>query len=98
MKPAPEFATPGWCLRFLSGAMKGRTIELRPGANAVGSAGDCDVMLPGGDVLARHLVFNVGELVVSVHKSAEAEVLLNRTELPIDPPTDELPGVSPAIG
>jgi type III secretion protein D len=78
VKPAPEFAAPGWCLRFLSGAMKGRTIELRPGANAVGSAGDCDVMLPGGDVLARHLVFNVGELVVSVHKAAEADVLLNR--------------------
>ena len=78
MRPAPDFVAPGWCLRFLSGAMKGRTIELRPGANAVGSAGDCDVMLPGGDVLARHLVFNVGELVVSVHKSAEAEVLLNR--------------------
>ena len=78
MKAAPDFVTHGWCLRFLSGAMKGRTIELRPGANAVGSAGDCDVMLPGGDVLARHLVFNVGELVVSVHKSAEAEVLLNR--------------------
>jgi len=78
VKAAPDFVTHGWCLRFLSGAMKGRTIELRPGANAVGSAGDCDVMLPGGDVLARHLVFNVGELVVSVHKSAEAEVLLNR--------------------
>ncbi|MBW8758673.1 MAG: forkhead-associated protein [Burkholderiales bacterium] len=78
MKAAPDFVTHAWCLRFLSGAMKGRTIELRPGANAVGSAGDCDVMLPGGDVLARHLVFNVGELVVSVHKSADAEVLLNR--------------------
>lgn len=78
MKAAPDFVTHGWCLRFLSGAMKGRTIELRPGANAVGSAGDCDVMLPGGDVLARHLVFNVGELVVSVHKSAQAEVQLNR--------------------
>ena len=78
MKAAPEFVTPGWCLRFLSGAMKGRTIELRPGPNAVGSAGDCDVMLPGGDVLPRHLVFNVGELVVSVQRSGEADVLLNR--------------------
>lgn len=78
MKATPDFVTHGWCLRFLSGAMKGRTIELRPGANAVGSAGDCDVMLPGGDVLPRHLVFNVGELVVSVQKSADAQVLLNR--------------------
>ena len=27
---------------------------------------------------------------------ALAEVLLHRTELPIDPPTDELPGITPA--
>ncbi|HEX7687985.1 MAG TPA: FHA domain-containing protein [Burkholderiaceae bacterium] len=78
MKATPEFVTPGWCLRFLSGAMKGRTIELRPGANVLGSAGECDVMLPGGDVLPRHLVFNVGELVVSVQRTGEGEVLLNR--------------------
>ncbi len=77
MKAASEFVTPGWCLRFLSGAMKGRTIELRPGANAVGSAGECDVMLPGGDVLPRHLVFTMGELVVSAQRSGEAQVLLN---------------------
>jgi type III secretion system YscD/HrpQ family protein len=78
VKPAPDFVAPGWCLRFLSGAMKGRTIELRPGGNSVGSAADCDVMLPGGDVLPRHLVFNVGELVVSVQKAGDADVLLNR--------------------
>ena len=97
MKPAHEFAAPGWCLRFLSGAMKGRTIELRAGANAVGSAGDCDVMLPGGDVLSRHLVFNVGELVVSVQKAADADVLLNR-EAMRQPRRSLVPGDVVSVG
>ena len=81
MKPAPDFVAPGWCLRFLSGAMKGRTIGLKPGPNLVGSSGECDVMLPGGDVLPRHLVFAVGELVVSVQKAGAGEVRLNREEM-----------------
>ena len=82
MRPAPDFVTPGWCLRFLSGAMKGRTIELRPGRNLVGSSGECDVMLPGSDVAPRHLVFSVGDLVVAVQKAGEAAALLNREEMP----------------
>ena len=41
---------PGWCLRFIGGAMRGRTITLKPGVNLVGSAGGCEVMLPGPDV------------------------------------------------
>ena len=97
MKAAPDFVAHGWCLRFLSGAMKGRTIELRPGANAVGSAGDCDIMLPGGDVLPRHLVFNVGELVVSVQRAADAQVLLNRE--PMQQPRRSLaPGDVVSVG
>ena len=77
--PAP--ASSAWCLRFLSGAVRGRTIALKPGANVVGSAGDCDVMLPGSDVLPQHLMFTVGELVVSVQKIGAAAAMLNGEEM-----------------
>jgi type III secretion system YscD/HrpQ family protein len=70
-----------WCLRFLSGAVKGRTIVLKPGANVLGSGGECEVMLPGGDVLPRHLVFTVGELVVSMQKIGTAGARLNGEEM-----------------
>lgn len=68
---------PGWCLRFLSGALRGRTIALRLGANVVGSAGECEVMLPGGDVQPRHLVVTAGELVVSIRRVGTAAVQVN---------------------
>ena len=71
----------GWCLRFLSGAVKGRTIALKPGANVLGSGGDCEVMLPGGDVLPRHLVFTVGELVVTMQKVGTASARLNGEDM-----------------
>lgn len=73
----PSSAKAGWCLRFLSGAVKGRTIALRPGANVLGSGGDSDVLLPGGDVLAKHLVVNVGELVVTLQRVGDAPAALN---------------------
>jgi len=76
--PSQTTAAPAsWCLRFLNGALRGRTLALKPGANFVGSTGECDVMLPGGDVLPQHLVFNVGELVVSVQKLGPATAELN---------------------
>ena len=76
--PTQAAAAPAsWCLRFLNGALRGRTLALKPGANFVGSTGECDVMLPGGDVLPQHLVFNVGELVVSVQKLGPATAELN---------------------
>jgi len=68
---------PHWCLRFLNGAMKGRTITLKPGQNVVGSNGECDVMLAGGEVLPRHLVFTAGELVVAVQRLGDGAVQLN---------------------
>ncbi|AKJ32083.1 FHA domain-containing protein [Caldimonas brevitalea] len=74
-------SSPGWCLRFLSGAVKGRTIALKPGVNVLGSGGDCEVMLPGGDVLPRHLVFTVGELVVSMQRVGTASARLNGEEM-----------------
>jgi len=76
-----DTTVPGWCLRFLSGAMKGRTIALKPGQNVVGSNGECDIMLPGSDVLPRHLVFTAGELVVAVQKLGGGALQLNREEM-----------------
>lgn len=76
-----DSSVPGWCLRFLTGPMKGRTVALRRGTNLLGSAGDCDLMLPGGEVLPRHLLFTVGELVVSVQRMGAASARLNDEEL-----------------
>lgn len=75
--PRTGTAQAGWCLRFLNGALRGRTLALKPGPNLVGSSGECEVMLPGGDVLPQHLLFQVGELVVSVQKLGAAEAQLN---------------------
>jgi hypothetical protein len=72
---------PGWCLRFLSGAVKGRTIGLKPGANLLGSGAESDVLLPGGEVQARHLVIHVGELVVTLQRVGGAGAQLNGDEL-----------------
>lgn len=77
----PSSAVPGWCLRFQSGALRGRTIALRPGLNVIGSSGECEVMLPGGDVLPRHLALSVGELVVSVQKLGTASARVNGEEM-----------------
>jgi type III secretion system YscD/HrpQ family protein len=82
--PAPQGVqaqAAGWCLRFLSGAVKGRTIVLKPGINVLGSGGECEVMLPGGDVLPRHLAFTVGELVVSMQRLGTASARLNGEEM-----------------
>ena len=77
----PPVQNAGWCLRFLSGAVKGRTIALKPGINVLGSGGECEVMLPGGDVLPRHLVFTVGELVVSMQRLGTAAARLNGEDM-----------------
>lgn len=81
MSQSPTQATPGWCLRFQSGALRGRTMALRPGLNVIGSSGECEVMLPGGDVLPRHLALSVGELVVSVQKLGTASARVNGEEM-----------------
>lgn len=72
---------PGWLLRFHSGALRGRTVALNRGANVLGSAGECDVMLPGRDMLPRHLVINVGEIAVSVQRVGSAAARLNGEEM-----------------
>jgi type III secretion system YscD/HrpQ family protein len=71
-----------WCLRFLGGAMRGRTIALVPGTAMAGSAPDCQVLLSASDVQARHLVFTVGELALSVQRVGAAEARLNGEALP----------------
>lgn len=76
-----DAGSPSWCLRFLSGALRGRTFALKPGANTLGSASDCELLLPGSEAQPRHLVFSVGELVVSVQKVGTAVVLLNGREM-----------------
>jgi len=70
-----------WCLRFLSGALKGRTITLRSGSNTLGSATGCDVILPGGEVQPRHLLLHIGELVVTVQKAGAGSARVNGEEL-----------------
>jgi type III secretion system YscD/HrpQ family protein len=73
---------PAWCLRFLNGSMRGRTVLLKPGANELGSAAQCDIMLPATEVLPRHLVFSVGELAVAVQRVGTAAARLNGEEMP----------------
>jgi type III secretion system YscD/HrpQ family protein len=68
---------PTWQLRFQSGPLHGRVVALRAGDNLVGSAGECAVMLPGGDAQPRHLIVHVGELVVAVQRLDDAAVQLN---------------------
>ncbi len=70
-----------WCVRFMKGSLKGRTIALRAGDNTLGSAGDCDVMLPGGEVQPHHLVIHVGELAVSLQRVGAAEIALNGVDV-----------------
>jgi type III secretion protein D len=72
---------PGWCLRFLAGAMRGRTLALAQGANLLGSAPECQVMLPASEVQARHLVVQVGALALTVQRAGDAAATLNGEEL-----------------
>lgn len=69
--------TPVWSLSFLGGAMLGRTIALKPGVNVIGSAGDCDLMLPSGDVQPRHLEVVVGDISITARRAGSAAAWLN---------------------
>lgn len=69
-----------WCIRFLNGPLRGRTIALKQGANVVGSGADCDILLQG-DILPRHLVFTVGDIAVSIKKLGTATAKLNGEDL-----------------
>jgi Inner membrane component of T3SS, cytoplasmic domain len=77
MPPAPI-----WRLRFVDGAMRGRTIGLKPGANVLGAAGDCDILLPGAEVQPRHLRLVAGDVAVALQRIGDAPVRLNDAEVP----------------
>jgi len=70
-----------WCLRFLTGAAKGRTLALKRGENIVGSGSDCSVLLAGSDARPRHLILQAGELAVSLQRIGDAPVRLNGDEV-----------------
>ena len=66
-----------WCLRFLSSGMRGRRITLKAGANTLGSAPECEVLLPDTDARGRHLCLTAGEVALTVRRLDEAAVELN---------------------
>jgi type III secretion system YscD/HrpQ family protein len=66
-----------WCLRFLSSGMRGRRIALKPGANTLGSAPECEVLLPDTDARGQHLAFTAGEVALTVRRLGESAVELN---------------------
>lgn len=68
-----------WNLCFLSGPMYGRTMSLARGANWVGTAADCEVILPDREIAAKQLCLQVGALAVTVQNFGEskAAVLFN---------------------
>jgi type III secretion system YscD/HrpQ family protein len=67
-----------WCLRFLSGTLRGRTANLRSGDNLVGSHADADVLLPPGETVRdRHLAITVGDVAVAVRRVDDAQVHIN---------------------
>ena len=66
-----------WCIRFLNGTMRGRSIALQAGANAIGSAPDCDVLLPDTEVQPRHLVLTAGEVAITLQRFEGAAAELN---------------------
>jgi len=72
-------ATPhdAWCLRFLSSGMRGRRITLKAGANTLGSAPECEVLLPDTDARGQHLSLTAGEVALTVRRLGEAAVELN---------------------
>jgi hypothetical protein len=77
----PTTSTTTWCLRFHSGAAKGRTIALERGENLVGSGSDCGVLLAGSDARPRHVIVQVGELAVALQRIGDAPVRLNGDEV-----------------
>lgn len=79
--PAPQDA---WCLRFLSSGMRGRRLTLKAGANLLGSAPECELLLPDTDARGQHLSLTAGEVALTVRRLADAPVELNGTEMTAD--------------
>ncbi|RDJ98393.1 type III secretion system inner membrane ring subunit SctD [Paraburkholderia lacunae] len=81
LRAAPQEAVASpWNLCFLSGPMYGRTMSLARGANWVGTAADCEVILPDREIGARQVCLQVGALAVTVQNHGgpdTAPVLFN---------------------
>jgi hypothetical protein len=70
-----------WSLSFLSGPLYGRTLALKLGENWVGSAAQCDVIVPDRDIAPRQLRLSVGQIAVSVQNVGDVEATLNGVPL-----------------
>lgn len=70
-QPRDTAASP-WNLCFLSGPMYGRTMSLARGANWVGTAADCEVILPDREIGAKQVCLQVGALAVTVQNFGAA--------------------------
>ncbi|WP_241018445.1 type III secretion system inner membrane ring subunit SctD [Paraburkholderia sp. Tr-20389] len=77
--PSRDALASPWNLCFLSGPMYGRTMSLARGANWVGTAADCEVILPDREIAAKQVCLQVGALAVTVQNFGEssAPVLFN---------------------
>lgn len=81
MNVRADTEVPGrWRVRFLNGALRSRTIGLKPGPNLIGSAQDCDIVLHG-DVMPHHLVLSAGEIAVTIQRVGAAVARINGEEL-----------------
>lgn len=70
-----------WSLSFLSGPLSGRTLALKLGDNWVGSAAQCDVIVPERELAPRQLRLSVGQIAVSVQNVGQGEATLNGAPL-----------------
>ncbi len=70
-----------WSLSFLSGPLYGRTLALKLGDNWVGSAAQCDVIVPDREIAPRQLRLSVGQIAVSVQNVGGGEATLNGAPL-----------------
>jgi len=71
--PSQDAVASPWNLCFLSGPMYGRTMSLARGANWVGTAADCEVILPDREIAAKQLCLQVGALAVTVQNFGESK-------------------------
>lgn len=70
-----------WSLSFLSGPLVGRTLALKLGDNWVGSAAQCDVIVPDREIAPRQFRLSVGQIAVTVQNVGGGEAALNGAPL-----------------
>lgn len=70
-----------WSVAFLSGPLYGRRLALKLGENWIGSAAQCDVIVPDREMAPRQLRLSVGHIAVSVQNIGGGDALLNGATL-----------------